>query len=161
MLSFRTLPAAAWRRRAGDIGQLCAIGDPYTRSVSQASAQAAQFFDEVADSATVWMVRGSGGLPTVPTPQGPAVPFWSSRARAAAIVAAVPAYRSFEPVQVTWTDFRDRWLPDLAREGLRIGVNWTGKTATGYDFEASTVQERIEAAMARSDGQPSRDIGAR
>jgi hypothetical protein len=118
--------------------------------VTQAAAQASQFFDEVARSEKVWMVRGSKGLPTFRTPDGSAVPFWSSRARAAAMVNRVPAYRAFEPVEISWTVFRDRWLPDLTREGLRVGVNWTGSKATGYDFDGSTVRDRVEGAMARS-----------
>jgi hypothetical protein len=126
--------------------------------VTQAAAQAAQFFDEVSRTATVWMVRGPAGLPTVKTPQGPAVPFWSSRARAAAIVAALPAYRGFEPAEISWTDFRDRWLPDLSREGLRIGVNWTGANAIGYDFEGAVVRQRIEAVLASAAARPSSDI---
>ena len=119
--------------------------------MSQSAAQAAQFFREVAASATVWTLRDSHGLPTVHTPEGQAMPFWSSRARAAAVAAAVPAYRDFEPTEIGWSDFRDRWLPGLRRDGLRVGVNWTGTRATGYDFEPQEVLDRVEGAIARSD----------
>jgi len=126
--------------------------------VTQAAAQAAQFFAEVARTGTVWMIRGSSGLPTVQTPEGHAVPFWSSRKRAEAIVAAIPAYRRFEPVALTWANSRDQWLPDITRESLRIGVNWTGVRAIGYDFDAATVRPRVEAhEPAQTEALPATD----
>ena len=74
------------------------------------------------------------------------MPFWSSLARVERVVESVPAYRGFTPVELTWNDFREKWLPSLERDGLRIGLNWTGARATGYDLTAQEVRRAVEAA---------------
>jgi hypothetical protein len=40
----------------------------------------------------------------------------------------------YEPLEITWEDF-SKWAPDLAKNGLMVGVNWSGKRVTGYDVE--------------------------
>ena len=72
------------------------------------------------------------------------MPFWSSLARAERIVANVPAYRGSHAVELPWEEFRDTWLPDLERDGLLVGLNWTGPWATGYDLSPSDVRSRID-----------------
>lgn len=123
--------------------------------MTQAAAQAAQFFEEVAEKRVVWLLRGPQGFPTSRTPEGHAMPVWSLESRAEAVRAKVMSYRPFRPTAVSWDEFRDRWLPDLAREGLRLGVNWSGPKAVGYDFDAATIRDRVEAAILR---QASGDI---
>lgn len=77
------------------------------------------------------------------------MPFWSLRSRAERIVAAVPAYAGFEPTEIPLDVFRSRWLPGLERDGLRVGINWAGARATGYDVGAGEVEEGLAAAQAR------------
>src|SRR5436190_23339162 len=102
--------------------------------MSQAAAQAAAFYRDVALSGKVWSIRDSEGFPAPLTPHGRAMPCWSSLARAERIIKTVPAYRGFVPVELTWDDFRETWLPRLESDGLRVGVNWTGVRATGSDL---------------------------
>ena len=73
------------------------------------------------------------------------MPFWSLRSRAERVVASVPAYAGFEIVEIDLTGFVERWLPDLAKNGLHVGLNWSGKRATGYDLPANDVLERLSA----------------
>ncbi|MCC2317089.1 DUF2750 domain-containing protein [Cellulomonas sp. zg-Y138] len=47
------------------------------------------------------------------------------------------------------TEFRSRWLPGLGRDGIRVGVNWSGPAATGYDLVAADVELNLLAAMER------------
>ncbi len=74
------------------------------------------------------------------------MPFWSSRARAERAV-QTEAYRGFEPVELTWEEFAERWLPGLESDGLRAGVNWSGPRLTGYDLGPADVRRSVEAAM--------------
>ena len=53
-------------------------------------------------------------------------------------------YAGFEPVEITVADFRGKWLPGLARDGLFAGLSWSGPRATGYDVEPETVMWRID-----------------
>ena len=42
-----------------------------------------------------------------------------------------PAYAGFEVIAIPPNEFRSRWLPGLERDGLLVGLNWSGKNATG------------------------------
>jgi hypothetical protein len=112
--------------------------------MSQSASQAAAFYREVALAGAVWTVRDAGGFPAPKTSSGRrAMPFWSSRHRAEKIVATVPDYSSFTVVEIAWTDFSERWVPDLTKDGLLVGVNWSGARATGYDVEPRDVLANV------------------
>jgi hypothetical protein len=42
--------------------------------------------------------------------------------------------------------WRDRNLPDAAREGLVIGINWSGPRLVGWSFTPMEVLNRLAAA---------------
>jgi hypothetical protein len=97
----------------------------------------------------VWTIRDEGGYPAPLTHDGKrASPFWSTRSRVERVIANVPAYRGFEPIEVTLDEFRNRWLPALARDGFLVGLNWSGRRATGYDIEPETVMWRVDQLSA-------------
>lgn len=70
---------------------------------------------------------------------------WSLRSRAQKIIDTVPAYAEFEPQEIPLDVFRDRWLTGLARDGLRLGINWSGARATGYDLTPAEATARLDA----------------
>ncbi|WP_084617517.1 DUF2750 domain-containing protein [Sinorhizobium arboris] len=39
--------------------------------------------------------------------------------------------------------FRDRWLEGLEEDSIRVGINWSGGRATGFDVEPSDVRRRL------------------
>jgi len=80
------------------------------------------------------------------------MPFWSSSSRARKIIANAPAYAGFEPIEIGWHEFRDKWLPGLAEDGFLVGINWSGKKAKGYDLEPHEVKTNVEAIIALSGG---------
>lgn len=71
------------------------------------------------------------------------MPFWSKRSRADRVCSSVPAYEGFEVVAVPLSEWRERWLPGLVRDGLRVGINWSGPLATGYDYKPDEVLARL------------------
>jgi hypothetical protein len=71
------------------------------------------------------------------------MPFWSSVSRAQRVIDTVAAYRGFVVHELSLEEFRDRWLPGLRRDGLLVGVNWSGAGATGYDVEPDAVLANI------------------
>lgn len=73
------------------------------------------------------------------------MPFWSLRSRAVAIVAQVPAYADFEVVGLPLDEWRSRWLPGLQRDGICVGLNWSGESATGFDLSAEDVERSMRA----------------
>jgi hypothetical protein len=114
--------------------------------MSQSSSQASAFYREVAQTGVVWTLRDHGGFPAPIGGGGRrAHPFWSSRSRVATIIQTVPAFAGFEPQQIPWEEFRDKWIPGMTRDRLLAGVNWTGAGATGFDLEPADLQKNIEA----------------
>ena len=115
--------------------------------MSVAAAHATQFFDDVAASGRVWTLRDAGGFPSPPGDGGRAMPFWSSLSRVELIISRVDAYKEFEPVELALSVFLERWIPGLERDGLKVGVNWSGARAMGYDFAPGEVTEAIRARL--------------
>jgi hypothetical protein len=74
-----------------------------------------------------------------------AQPFWSSQSRVERIVKTVAAYSGFEPYEVSWGDFCKNWVPQLIKDDLLVGVNWSGKRAVGYDIEPQNLVRSVEA----------------
>jgi Protein of unknown function (DUF2750) len=112
--------------------------------VSIAAPNAAAFFTEARQEAAVWTIRDEGGFPAPMNGDGKrSQPFWSKAGRAEKVVSNSPAYRGFSLHQIALSEFLDRWLPGLERDGLLVGLNWAGDRATGYDFEPSVVRERL------------------
>jgi hypothetical protein len=117
------------------------------RVMSVSAAQADAFYREVLEHSTVWGVRDADGYPAPETPEGRAMPFWSLRSRAERIVAKVPAYAGFEVVGLPLEEWRALWLPGLQRDGVRVGLNWSGKRATGFDLSAEDIERNLSARV--------------
>ncbi|MFD8613458.1 MULTISPECIES: DUF2750 domain-containing protein [unclassified Streptomyces] len=113
--------------------------------MSQSGSQAAAFFRDVRRSRVVWFVRDGDGMPTHLSADGArSLPFWSTSARAqrAANMWGHGLRAESMPLE-TW---RDRELPDYARDGLKIGINWSGPRLVGWDFTPMEVLNRLAAA---------------
>ena len=75
------------------------------------------------------------------------MPFWSSESRAQRVIENVPAYSAFSPFSIPWEEFCERWILGLAKDGLLIGVNWSGSRATGFDMEPGELQRNVDYRM--------------
>ena len=96
----------------------------------------------------VWTVRDTDGFPAPLTASGKrAQPFWSSRSRVERIIKSVPVYSGFEPYEISWEEFCTRWVRDLAKSGLLVGVNWSGNRAKGYDFDPDQLVRSVQAVI--------------
>ena len=115
-------------------------------SVSQSGSQAAAFFKELARHHVVWFVRDDQGSPAPKTSSGErAMPYWSSKARAQR--AADIWGNDLRVVSTPLETWRTRDLPDLANEGYRVGINWTGPRLVGWDFTVPEVLNRLTHAL--------------
>jgi hypothetical protein len=74
-----------------------------------------------------------------------AMPFWSSRSRAER-AANSPQFAGCQPRRLTLDEFEHRWLSNLERDGLLVGVNWSGARFTGYDVEPADVRGWLAAS---------------
>lgn len=108
------------------------------------AAQAAAFFDEIVANDAVWTICDDAGFPAPKTASGErSMPFWSLESRARKIIDQVSAYHGFQPHRLELDEFLGQWLSGLEEDGLRVGLNWSGKRATGYDYTPAEVRARI------------------
>ena len=113
--------------------------------MSQSGSQAAAFFRDVRQSGVVWLVRDDDGCPTSLSADGTrSLPFWSTSARAQR--AAKIWGHGLRVESMSLEVWRDRDLPDAAREGLMIGINWSGPRLVGWSFTPMEVLNRLAAA---------------
>ena len=113
--------------------------------MSQSALQARAFYEDVAKLKSVWGIRDAAGIPAPVGDNGKrTMPFWSTRNRVEKVVSNVEAYKNFEIFELNWYEFRDKWLVGLDKDGLNVGVNWSGSRAIGYDIEPLKVKEQIE-----------------
>jgi hypothetical protein len=114
--------------------------------MSTSALQAEAFYEEALRGGIVWTIRDEGGYPAPKTAEGGrAMPFWSLQSRAELVLRNVPAYAGFVIAEVPLSAFLEKWLPDLHGDGLGVGLNWSGKRATGYDLPARDVGRNLEA----------------
>jgi hypothetical protein len=116
-------------------------------AMSVSAAQAEAFYEEVLRTGRVWGIRDEGGFPAPQAPEGRAMPFWSARSRAVKVIENVHAYEGFEPVPLTLDEWRSRWLSGLAKDGIRVGLNWSGARAIGYDVDPQDVERNLAARV--------------
>ena len=114
-------------------------------SISAAHADA--FYTEVLRTKTVWGIRDADGFPAPDSGGHRAMPFWSAESRAQRIIEQVEAYQGFEVVSLPLDVWRSRWLPGLAKDGLLVGLNWSGASATGYDVTPADAEAGLVARM--------------
>lgn len=114
--------------------------------MTQSAAQSDAFYREALEAGSVWTVRDASGTPAPENGDGQrAMPFWSSRSRVDKIIATVPAYAGFEPIEIDLASWRSRWLPGLANDGLLVGINWSGSRATGYDVSPEDAEKNLSS----------------
>jgi hypothetical protein len=114
--------------------------------MTQSAAQAAAFFHELAQHYVVWEVRDDVGSPAPITPSGQrAKPFWSSVARAKRAAGRWGGELRAESKPLE--EWRSQELPSLERDGLLVGINWTGSRLAGWDFTVHEVLNRLAHAL--------------
>jgi hypothetical protein len=126
--------------------------------MGQSASQAHAFYRDVALSRKLWSCRDEQGFPQPKTSfEGRAQPFWSSLSRVEKIIKTVPAYGVFVPYELTWEEFLSVWVPDLNSCGVKVGVNWSGKNAVGYDMVADDVVRNVSYYIAKLEADAAHD----
>ncbi|MGW7718596.1 DUF2750 domain-containing protein [Streptomyces chartreusis] len=112
--------------------------------MSQSGSQAAAFFRDVHQSRVVWLVRDDDGSPTRLSEDGTrSLPFWSTSARAQRAAKIWGHGLRVESMPLdTWCECV---LPDAGRDGLVIGINWSGQRLVGWSITSVQVLNRLAA----------------
>lgn len=110
------------------------------------------FYAEALEAGAVWGVEDDAGLPVVPVDDRRVVPFWTSESRVQHIVATVPEYAQFEIFRVSLDLWRAEWLPGMTKDGVNVGVNWSGNPPLGLDVAPADVETSLTTAEAGGGG---------
>jgi hypothetical protein len=121
-------------------------------------ASAHVFYDDFINNNKVWTLRDSDGYVVLGDDSGRSVaPFWSSLSRINKMVKVI-SLEKCEIVEINGDDFFNIIIPKLTSRNIQVGVNWSGKNATGYDMPAVQLKEIIEINIkARADEMKLRD----
>jgi hypothetical protein len=117
--------------------------------MSIASAQYDKFREQVVTDERVFtFTTGDGDVLVHPSRSGETVPFWSSRSRLEATQKRLPKYREFEITELSLAQF---WvlLRDFEKEGLKIGVNWSGEGLMGFNVPVTDLRMGLESWIDR------------
>jgi hypothetical protein len=107
-------------------------------------AQAYAFYRGVAKIKKVWTIRGANGVPTFTIRDGRSMPFWSSLSRVKKLIKTIPDYAGFEPYEINWDKFCNKWSTNLKKDNIKVGVNWSGPNAVGFDMEPDRIVKSVE-----------------
>lgn len=119
--------------------------------MSVAAAQADAFYEEYLTSGVVFTVQDDGGTPAPLNSSGiRAMPFWSKRSRAEKVIANVPSYAAMKVVEISGDAWTEKWLPGLEKDGILVGLNWSGQYATGYDLSIADLTRNLAARRSLS-----------
>ena len=122
------------------------------------SQQANAFCREVIASGEVFVVEHEQFGPVTWPLAGHqhARPVWSSRRRVVRMLEGPLAAPGLVVVSHSWDEFCAEIVPETEREGLLIGLNWSGPRARGYNLAPSDVVARVDAVRAEpaSDAPP-------
>lgn len=112
--------------------------------MSIAAAQASKFYEQVVRERAVFTFIDDGSFLVFSVRGHDVVPFWSSRTRLEKIQRQHAKYRGYACDELALTSFLEKTLPDLAAEGIAVGVNWSGEHLVGYDVSVPDMVANLD-----------------
>ncbi len=112
--------------------------------MSIASAQAHQFYKDVAKSRELWTIRKDGVFASIVLKDGKTTtPFWLTQTRIERLIKSVPSIAGAEPVRITFGEFVSDWIPRIRQEQGLLGINWSGASLRGFNIDPDFVLRAI------------------
>lgn len=78
------------------------------------------FIRKVADTTSVWSLENDGWATAADDAGKKLAPFWPEEAFAAACATAT--WSKFKPKSIDLSDFMEKWLPGLMRDGMKVVI---------------------------------------
>ena len=110
--------------------------------MSFAAAQYEKFMEQAVTEERVFTFTDGGELLVYPARTGETVPFWSSRSRLETVQHRLPKYGQWQITEMSLSEFWRR-LDQLEREGVQVGVNWSGERLAGYNIPVPDLREAL------------------
>ena len=119
-------------------------GDPAER---EAQRLADEFVSTVAQQGEAFTFLTGEDYPIFTMHEAEVMPFWSSRKLAEQVQRDHAEYREFKIARVEFDRLHQTILPEMAEQGVLIGVNWSGKELMGFDQSADELLDALDEAM--------------
>jgi hypothetical protein len=109
-------------------------------------SQINSFCKDIAKSNLFWTMQFEDGsfLKWYNDDESEILPLWSTESRVKKAIKVEPEFKGATPVSITLEIFISEWLPDLDKNSIAIGPNWSGENLTGTSFEANELIDRIK-----------------
>jgi hypothetical protein len=117
--------------------------------MSVAAAQASAFYEQVAREKLVFTFTDGDSYLVFRVRDKEVVPFWSSLSRIESVQGSHSKYAKFAISKIPLAKFLAKTSAQLEREDIRVGVNWSGESLTGYDVPVPDLKRNIEHWLAR------------
>ena len=111
--------------------------------MSVAAANARKFYEQVVAERRVFTFVDDGSYLVFKIGGAEVIPFWSHRSHLDSVQEFDPKFLSYEPDEISLEDFLAKTLPQLDREKIRVGVNWSGSRLTGYDLTVDELKRNL------------------
>jgi hypothetical protein len=112
--------------------------------MSAAAIQASKFYEQVVSDDKVFTFDDGSGYLVFRVDGADVVPFWSSRTRLEKIRKTHPKYSKQKIAEEPFPIFVSDTLPFLEKEGIRVGVNWSGQRLTGFDITVADLRRNLQ-----------------
>lgn len=111
--------------------------------MSNAGTQAHKFYSEVAEKRVVWAAKDNEANKLLEfdiSDNEVSMPLWSSKSRVQKIIKLNPELLAgMSVVEISWDNFINELVPNLKKQGRKIGVNLSGKNLIGFDRDIDGV----------------------
>jgi hypothetical protein len=106
------------------------------------------FCREVEEADSVWALRrDEGAVRLLDDDDSQVMPLWSTRERVVSFMANRDDFVGCFPLEIPLHLLLQVWLPDLGRNKINIGVNWTGKTKFGCEASAKELIDKFSTGF--------------
>ncbi|AWB67436.1 DUF2750 domain-containing protein [Saccharobesus litoralis] len=111
-----------------------------------------EFCLQVAANQKLWTIQDEKGIPAPENSEKiRSMPFWSSHELAQAYISNASGYQAFQPLEIDWAVFAEKWAQGIHHDGLCVGLNWLAEQETNVDIEVAELVEKIKAAIKAKD----------
>ncbi|MCG8586689.1 MAG: DUF2750 domain-containing protein [Pirellulales bacterium] len=117
------------------------------RTEQDAQQLADEFVKTVVAQGEAFVFQSGTDYPIFPMHGAEVMPFWSSRELARQVQQHHAEYADFKVARVDFDQFFHTMLPEMADQGVLIGLNWSGQELLGFDQSAEDLIDALAAEM--------------
>jgi len=109
-------------------------------------SQVSVFCKDVSNSEVFWTIQFEDGsyIKWCNDDDSEIFPLWSTESRVELTLKRAEEFSGGKPIAISLDTFKTEWLPDLIKNSVSIGPNWSGENLSGSSYEAEELLARIK-----------------